>query len=161
MSGERKRQTEFSGQTRTEIAGAKKINGNVGIFARISVHSLRRLWFFKIAAQLVQQLREILARRYLRTTQRTRCCRVAARRAADTQVYAAGKQRFECAELLGNGQRGMIRQHDTARADANPRCSIGNVANQNGSRRTRDPSNIVMFSQPEAFVIERFRPLSQ
>src|ERR1700676_4318956 len=103
MSRKRDRETEFSRQARAEIAGAQQVYGNVGVFARISMHPLRRLWFSKIAAQLVQQLREILPRRYLRAAQGPCCCRVAARSATHTQINAAGKEHLERAELFGDG----------------------------------------------------------
>ena len=43
---------------------------------------------------------------------------VGARRAAHAQIDAAGKQRRQGAELLGDHQRRMIGQHDAAGADA-------------------------------------------
>src|ERR1700726_4918996 len=153
MSGEGKRQAEFSGKACTEVTGAEKIYGNVGVFAGISMDALRGLWFAEIPSQLIQKFGKILACSNQRAAQGARCCGVAARGAADTQINATGKQRFECAELFGDGKRGVVRQHDAAGTDTNLRSSICNVTNQNGSRGTGDPSNVVMFSQPEAFVI--------
>src|ERR1700722_10833672 len=108
MSRKSKRQTQFACQPRAEIAGAQKVYGNVGVFARISMHPLRRLRFSKIAAQLVQKLWKILACRYLRTAQGPCCRRVAAWGTAQTQINAAGKERLKRAELFGNRQGGAI-----------------------------------------------------
>ena len=43
---------------------------------------------------------------------------VGARGAAEPEVDASGVQRFERAELFGDYQRRMVRQHDAAGADA-------------------------------------------
>src|SRR4029077_9660468 len=96
--------------------------------------SLRGFGLAKITAQFVQKFWEILASSNQRTAQGLRCRGVAARRAADTQVDASGKQRFECAELFGDGQRRVIRQHDAAGTDTNLRSSIRNVTDQTRKR---------------------------
>ena len=53
--------------------------------------------------------------------QRPRRRHVGPRRAAEAEVDAVREQRGQRAELLGDHQRRMVRQHDAARADADRR----------------------------------------
>ena len=52
--------------------------------------------------------------------QRMRRGPVGARRAAEAEIDAAGKQRLQHLEALGHHQRRMVRQHHAAGADPDP-----------------------------------------
>ena len=125
------------------------------------MHALRRLWSAEIAAQLVHKFREIVACSMKRTAERPSGCGVTPGCAAEAQVDAAGKERFECAELFCNDQRRMIRQHDAARAHTDFRSCISDVTDQHGSRRACHAVNIMVFSQPKSLVAQGFRVLRQ
>ena len=57
--------------------------------------------------------------------QQLRDHRVRPGRAAETEVDAAGSERLERRELLGDDERRVVRQHDAARAEADPRGAGG------------------------------------
>ena len=125
------------------------------------MHALRRLWFAEIAAQLVHKFREIVACNMKRTAERPSGCGVTPGCAAEAQVDAARKERFERAELFCNDQWRMIWQHDAARAHTDFRGCICDVADQHGSRRACHAANIMVFSQPKSLVAQGFRMLRQ
>ena len=60
---------------------------------------------------------------------------VGARRAADAEVDAAGEERLQGAELLGDHQRRVVGQHDAARADADG----GRARRRRARSRPRSP----------------------
>src|SRR5437016_8637421 len=148
MGSEGKWQSECSGETGTEVTRSEELYRNVRAFPRARMHALRRFWFAEIAAQLVHKFREIVACSMKRTAERPSGCGVTPACAAEAQVDAARKERFERAELFCNDQRRMIRQHDAARAHADFRSCICDVGDQYGSRRARHAVNIMVFSQP-------------
>ena len=98
------------------------------------MHALRRLRLTQVAAQFVQQRWEILTRTGCGTAKSPRRIPITSGGAAEAQVDPAGKERFERAELLRNGQRRMIRQHDATGTYANCRGCIRNVTDQNRRR---------------------------
>lgn len=77
---------------------------------------------------------------------------IAARRAAQAQLNTARIERVERAELLGNHQRGVVRQHHAAGAQAQRGGIGGEIANQYRRRGAGDAGHIVMFRQPVAVV---------
>src|SRR5690606_13912782 len=85
----------------------------------------------KVAAGKRLQLEQLL-RKALRVerTERGRHCRIGPRRAADAQVDAAGVQRLERVERLGDAQRSVIRQHDAARTHADALRVRGSVRDE-------------------------------
>src|SRR5215831_17118987 len=64
-------------------------------------------------------------------------------------------QRGERAELLGDDQRRVVRQHDAAGSDFYIVGAGRDVGERHGSRRTGDTWQIVMLGHPEAPVAER------
>src|SRR4029453_13668399 len=81
--------------------------------------------------------------------------------ASEPEIDAAGKQRFERAELLGDHEWRMIRQHDAA--GANPNCfrSTSNVRHDNAGRGAGNTGHVVVFSYPLALVIPSFSMLRE
>ncbi len=82
---------------------------------------------------------------------------VGAGRPAEAEIDAAGKERFERAELLGDDQRGVVRQHDAAGADADGLRRGGELADDDGGGGAGDADHVVMLGDPVAGVAEGFR----
>ena len=75
---------------------------------------------------------------------------IGTRRTPEPEIDAAGKQRLQCAELLGDDQRGMVGQHDAASADPDPAGGPGDMGNEDGGCCTGDTGHAVVFCQPIA-----------
>ena len=78
--------------------------------------------------------------------------RVRAGRAAQTQIDASGKKRCQRAELLGDDQRRVIRQHDAAGADANGFGAAGDVCDDDGRGGAGDARHVVVLGEPVTVV---------
>jgi len=161
MRGESERQAKLARKTSAEIAGAEKPKRNLGVFAGVGMNALSRLWRAKIAAQLVEKFREIVARVDESTAESASGCTIAAWSAAETQVNSAGEKRFKSAELFGNGEGGVIGKHDAAGTDADGRSGVGDVTDQDGSGGTGDTINVVVLGEPKTFVAQRLGMKSQ
>ena len=81
---------------------------------------------------------------------------VAARRAAQPEVDASGKQRLERAELFGDHQRRMVGQHDPARTHADGAGRGGDVADHDAGRGAGDAFHPVMLGAPVSLEPQRF-----
>ncbi len=79
---------------------------------------------------------------------------IGSRRAAKSEVNPAGEQRLQRAELLGDHERRVIREHDAASADANRCRSRRDVGDDDGCCRARDPGHVVMLGEPVAVDAE-------
>ena len=144
-------QSEHRRELGAEQARAEDPERYLRAGARCRLHRLARLRIGEEVLQLQDVLREGVG-----------ACRVAAERtdrelvgsrcAAEAEVDPAGVQRRERAELLGDHQRRMVRQHDPAGADADGLCPGRNVGDHDGGRRARDPDRVVMLREPEAVV---------
>jgi hypothetical protein len=119
------------------------------------VHYLTGRWRIEQCDQLGNVIRESICSS-VTAPERARRDLVRARRAAEPEIDAAGEERFECAELLGNEEGSVVRQHNTARADADRRCLCGDVRDDDCRRRTRDARYSVVFGDPEAVVAQSF-----
>src|SRR5690606_3684619 len=75
-------------------------------------------------------------------------------RATQPQVNTAGIKRFERAELLSNGQWGMIGKHDATRTDADAISLAGHMANQYRSSRASYVFHVVVLGKPDAVIAE-------
>jgi hypothetical protein len=81
---------------------------------------------------------------------------IGAGRAAESEIDAAGEQRFKCAELFRDDERRMIWQHDAASADADRRRVGGDVPDDHCCRGTSDAGYSVVLGNPEAMVAQSF-----
>jgi len=100
--------------------------------------------------QVHELVGEVVRRQPLgRPAQRGGGHRVGARRPADAQVDAAGVERLQHAELLGDHQRGVVGQHDAAGAHPDGRGRVGDMADQDGRCRARDAGHVVVLGDPE------------
>ena len=82
---------------------------------------------------------------------------VGAGRAPKAKVDAPRIERIEGAELLRDDERGVVREHDAARAHPDRGRPARDVADDDGGRRARDPGDVVMLGDPVAAVPETFR----
>ena len=82
----------------------------------------------------------------------TRTAWSSSRRAADPEVDAAGTERLQRAELLGDHERRVVRQHHAAGADADRRGARGDVADDDRGRGAGDAGHPVVLCQPIAAI---------
>ena len=109
--------------------------------------------------EVAHQLEEILRKGIgvaPTATKRPRRHRVGSRRASQRQIDAAGKERLERAELLGDDERRVIRQHDAAGAHTYRRRLPCHGADDDRGGRARDRRNVVMLGQPVAVIAPAF-----
>ena len=86
---------------------------------------------------------------------------VRARRAAEPEVDAAGRQGVEHAEHLGHLERRVVRQHDAGAADADALGRGGDRGDQDLRRGADDGVVVVMLGHPEAVVAQRLAVLGE
>lgn len=86
---------------------------------------------------------------------------VCSRRASEAKIDAARVERLQRAELFGNHQRSVVRQHDAASADANLARATRNVANHHRGGRASDPGHAVVLRYPIAAVAPALHVLRQ
>jgi hypothetical protein len=79
---------------------------------------------------------------------------IGAGRAAQSEIDAAGKQRFQHFEALGHHQRRMVGQHHAAGADPDAAGHRGDLADHDVGRRARHRGEIVMFGEPVTEVAQ-------
>ena len=82
---------------------------------------------------------------------------IGARRAAEPQIDAPGKQRLQHLEAFGDHQRRVIHQHHAAGADADVARRRGDLADHDLGRGTGDAREVMMLSKPIARVAEPVR----
>ena len=105
--------------------------------------------------------REVLHTLVRVAAERRRRHRVGARRAADAEIDPPGMERLEHRELLGDRERGVVRQHDAARPDPDAFGGAGDVGDQDGRRRAGDGRHVVVFGDPETHEPEPLGGLRQ
>ncbi|CAD5295455.1 conserved hypothetical protein [Bosea sp. 62] len=155
MRGEGVGQAEHGGELRAEQAGAENPERDIGVGARHGLDHLIRLQRSEQRLQLQHVLREALGRVGL-APQRAPGALVGAGRTAEPEVDAAGIERLQRAELLGDHDWRMVRQHDPAGPDADRFGAFGDVADRDRGRGAGDAGHIVVLGQPEAGVAEPF-----
>ena len=84
---------------------------------------------------------------------------IGARRAAKAEIDSARIETFQGAELLGNHQRWMVRQHDTAGAHPDTPGFASDVPHQYRGGGTGNPFHIVVLCQPETLEAKCLRML--
>src|SRR5690606_32616512 len=88
--------------------------------------------------------------------QRPRGDGIRTRRAAEAEVDAARIERGKRAELLGDDERRMVRQHDAAGADTDRFRAFRDISEGDRGRGARNTGHSVMFGEPEAGEAEIF-----
>ena len=101
--------------------------------------------------QLEHVLREVFGG-FRRAAQGAQRELVGARRAAEPEVDAAGKQPRQRAELLGDDVGRMVGQHDAAGADADGLRAGGDMRDDDRGRGAGDARHVVMLGHPDAAI---------
>src|SRR5262249_52501151 len=86
---------------------------------------------------------------------------VAPRRAADAEIDAPGKERFEHAKALGDLERAVVLEHDAARAHPDPRGASRHLPDQDLRARARQPRCRVVLGKPVAVIPEAVTDLGE
>ena len=86
---------------------------------------------------------------------------IAAGRTAQTQIDTARIKRFQGAELFGDDQRRMVREHHATRANAYLARHPRDVADYHRRRGTGDTGHIVVLGKPVALIAAVFSTLRQ
>ena len=73
---------------------------------------------------------------------------VGSRRAAESEIDAAREQALERSELFGDDIRGMIGEHDAARADPDALRPGRDMSNHDRGRRAGDARHVVVLRHP-------------
>ena len=94
-------------------------------------------------------------RRIVAGLQRTGRQRQAARRLADAEIDAAGRERREQVEVFRDLVRTVVLQHHAARSDPNAPRLREHVRDQDFRRRARERGGVVMFGEPVAVIAGR------
>ena len=76
--------------------------------------------------------------------------------AAEAEVDAAGEECVQGTELFGDDERGVVGQHDAARADADGAGGGGDMGDHHRGRGRGDALHAVMLGHPIALIAERF-----
>ena len=90
-----------------------------------------------------------------RAAQRRGRARIGAGGAAEPEVDAAGEERVQHAERLGDLQRRVVGEHDAARADAEGARRHGHLSDHDLGRRAREAPRVVVLGHPVAAQAER------
>ena len=155
MRGEGERQAQQAGEFGGEGRGSEQIERHLKACAR---HGAQRLTLLRLAEQILQLL-DVARKAFggIRPApQRPQRMAITARRAAQAEVDAAGIERGQSAELLGDHERRMVRQHDAAGPDADRRGGACDVADHDGCGRGCDARHVVVLGEPEALKAECF-----
>ena len=151
---------EGEGQARARRRAARRRGSSPGsrparrARARHGAHRAGRAAAREIGHQLQHVLREVVDVAGEGAAQRPRGALVGARRAAEAEIDAAGIERLQGAELLGDDQRRVVGQHDAAGADADGRRAGGDMADHHRGRGAGDAGHVVVLGQPVAAVAQ-------
>ena len=104
--------------------------------------------------QFLEALKEVVAR-ILPPAQRIGSDRIRARRAAEPEIDAPGKERLEHLEALGHHERRMVGQHDAAGADADALGRRGDLPDHDVGRGACDRRQVMVLGDPVARVAEK------
>ena len=151
MRGEGIRQAEHGGELGAVKAGAEYPQRHVGVLAGNRVERLVFLRRPEQGLQFDDVLRKAV-RRIRAAAQRLQRPLVGTRRPAKAKVDAAGEQRRQRAELLGDHQRRVVRQHDAASADTDRAGACSDMADADGGGGAGDAGEVVMLGEPESGV---------
>lgn len=161
MRRERERQSELRSQTRAEIARTEKVERNVQSGSGNGHNRLPGRGRTEVRLQLNHILWESVAAAAEIAAERAGRELIATRRAAETEIDAAWKERLERAELFGDDKRRVIRKHYPTGADADAFRLAGDVSDDDRSGRTGDAGKVVMFREPVAMIAPLFRVLRE
>ena len=137
MSGESEGEPKMPGELRAEAARSEKPDGDVQSCSGEGANVLVGFGFGEQFAQFGKKLRKIVATAEF-SAQSAHCWEIGSGSASQAKIDAAGIQAFQRAELFGDDEWSMVREHDAARADADGGCSLSNVTDEDGCGRACD-----------------------
>src|SRR5690606_21744022 len=147
-------QAKIRGQLSTKQAGAQDPELRCQAFARYGGDRQTRI-FGKIFHEFHDIARERIWVRVEVAAQGARCDLIGARSPAQAQVDAPGVERLKRAELFGNDQRRMVRQHDAAGAHTYGGGAARNVTNEYRRGSAGNAWHAVVLGPPVAMKAER------
>ena len=154
MRGEGIGQAEHRGELRAEQRGAENPQVRPGAGAGRGGDSGAAV-VGKVALQFHHVVGEGVGIAVERAADRAGDTLVAAGRAAEAEVDAAGEQRVQGAELFGDLQRRMVGQHDAARADPDRAGRGADMRDHHCGGGGGDTLHPVMLGDPIAVVAVR------
>ena len=110
----------------------------------------------KVIHQLAHIGREVIHLTAALASERPHGALIGARRTAKPQIDAIRIERRQGAELLGDDQRRVVRQHDAARPDAQGIGTAGQMTDQHRSGGAGDARHVVVLGQPVAAIAQAF-----
>ena len=143
-------EAERRGELRAEEARAEDPDRHVQAGAGHRLDALPGLGRREVAHQLHHVLREPVGVGREIAAERAGGELIGARRAAEPEVDAPRVERLERAELLGDHERRVVRQHDPAGADPDGRGGAGDVREHHRRGGARHTGQVVVLRDPEA-----------
>ena len=128
----------------------------MGALARDGAHLGVGVGVAEVADELLDLAGEV-HRGGLVAAQRAGRERVGAGGAPEAEVDAAGVDRREGAELLGDDVGRVVRQHDAAGTDSDRLGLVGDVPDEHRRRARRDAAHVVVLGHPVALVAPLLR----
>ena len=161
VGGEREGQAQRGRELRAVEARAQQPYGHLQSGPRNRADPLAGLDGLEVPLQLHDVTREVVGARLEVAAQRACGQPVRPRRTSEAELDAPGEKSGQRAELLGDHERRMIRQHDAAGADADRLRAGGDVADDDRRGRAGDAGHVVVLGQPEAPVVPAFGVLRE
>ena len=160
VRGKRIRQAELGCELRAEERGSQNVQRNVGSGTRGRLDRRHAGFASQVCLQFQHVVREGIGGRRL-TAQGAQRGHIGARRAAQTKVNAITVDGGQGAELLSNHQRGVIREHDAAGAQADGFRVVGYVADDQRGGAGGDGWHVVVLGVPDTLVAMALSSLGQ
>ncbi len=155
MRREGVRQAERRSEARAVEAGAQDEEGDPGPGAGEGPHALVGSRVGEVRLELEHVAREVVDRRVEGAAECVGGPLIRAGSPSDAEIDAPRVERRQRAELLGDHQRRVVRQHDAAGADPDGPGACGEVADHDRRGRAGDARHVVVFRHPVAAVAER------
>ena len=149
------RQSEHRGQLGTVETRPQDPDGDVLTAARDGPDVVIRPRLMQVALQLDDIAREVVGVAVEVSAKRERGPLVGAGRTAEPEIDASGIQRIQGAELFGDDERRVVRQHDAPGAHPDRGRPARDVADHHRGRCARDTGHVVMLRHPVPAVPER------
>jgi hypothetical protein len=153
-------QPELRGERAAVLGGAEQPDLGRGVDLGLQPHALERMIVGQAAVEMLAQLPDLLGEvarvGHHAAADRVRSALVAAGRAADAEIDAAGVERLQHAESLGDAERAVVREQHAAGADAHAFRLRAKPRQQNLGTGIGERGDRVVLGEPVAVIAERF-----
>ena len=139
MGGEREREPKYGREPGAEIARPEKPDRHREPFAWDRLHAPAETARPEVADELEEVVGKRVGALWTTSPQGHHRRPVAAWGAAKPQIDPTRVERLERPELLGDHERGVVRQHDTARTHSDGRGAASDVRDEHGGCRAATP----------------------